>query len=134
MLILAPLLKAAATRKGVERYRWRRPSTGQWVEKVGYVRELAGRWMIGTGIYDDSETAKLIGKMNAKSSSATSRTLLLIAAIATAAVLFSVLSIMALNVSQQRLADAKLHKLIRVNLTAKDDERRRISRTSCTTR
>lgn len=124
-LILAPLLKAAATPGGsVVRYRWRRPSTGQWVEKVGYVRELAGRWMIGTGFYVDDELAWL---MNAESASATSRTLVRIAAIATAAVLFSILSIMALNVSQQRLADAKLRKLMRVNLTAKDDERRRIS-------
>ena len=65
--------------------------------------------------------------MNAQSSSATSRTLLRIAAIAMAAVLFSVVSIMALNISQQRLADARLRKLMRVNLTAKDDERRRIS-------
>ena len=125
--ILAPLLDAAKTRKGVVRYRWLRPSTGQWVEKVGYVRELAGHWMIGTGFYEDSEVARLLGEMNAQSSSATSRTLLRIAAIATAAVLFSVLSIMALNVSQQRLANAKLRKLMRVNLTAKDDERRRIS-------
>jgi two-component system, NarL family, sensor kinase len=126
--ILAPLLEAAATRKGVVRYRWQRPSHGQWVEKVGYVRELAGRWMIGTGFYvDDSEIALLLGQMNAQSSSATSRTLLRIAAIATAAVLFSVLSIMALNISQQRLADAKLRKLMRVNLTAKADERVRIS-------
>jgi two-component system NarL family sensor kinase len=126
--ILAPLLEAAATRNGVVRYRWKRPSTGQWVEKVGYVRELTGRWMIGTGFYvDDSEIARLIGEMNAQSSSATSRTLLRIAAIATAVVLFSVLSIMALNVSQQRLADAKLRKLMRVNLTAKEDERQRIS-------
>ena len=126
--ILAPLLDAAATRKGVVRYRWQRPSHGRWVEKVGYVRELADHWMIGTGFYvDDSEVARLIGEMNARSSSATSWTLLQIAAIATAAVLFSVLSIMALNVSQQRLADAKLRKLMRVNLTAKDDERRRIS-------
>lgn len=126
--ILAPLLEAAATRKGVVRYRWQRPSHGRWVEKVGYVRELAGRWMIGTGFYvDDSEIALLLGEMNAQSSSAMSRTLLRIAAIATAAVLFSVLSIMALNISQQRLADAKLRKLMRVNLTAKEDERMRIS-------
>jgi two-component system NarL family sensor kinase len=124
-LILPPLLKAAVTPNGgVVRYRWPRPSTGQWVEKVGYVRGLAGRWMIGTGFYVDDEVAWL---MNAQSSRATSRTLLRIAAIATAAVLFSILSIMALNVSQQRLADAKLRKLMRVNLTAKDDERRRIS-------
>ncbi|HET7500425.1 MAG TPA: cache domain-containing protein [Kofleriaceae bacterium] len=126
--ILAPLLEAAATRKGLVRYRWQRPTTGQWVEKVGYVRELAGRWMIGTGLYEDgSEIAKNLGEMNAQSSRATSRTLLRIAAIATTVVLLSVLSIMALNVSQQRLADAKLRKLMRVNLTAKDDERRRIS-------
>jgi two-component system, NarL family, sensor kinase len=127
--ILTPLLDAAETGAGVVRYRWQRPSHGQWVEKVGYVRKLAGRWMIGTGFYiDDSEIAKLIGEMNAQSSSATSRTLLRIAAIATAAVLLSVLSIMALNVSQQQLADAKLRKLMQVNLTAKNDERRRISR------
>jgi two-component system NarL family sensor kinase len=128
-LILEPLLKAVANAQGgLVRYRWPRPSHGRWVEKVGYVKELAGRWMIGTGFYvDDSEVAKLLGEMNAKFSSATSWTLLQIAAIATAAVLFSVLSIMALNVSQQRLADAKLRKLMRVNLTAKDDERRRIS-------
>lgn len=127
-LILAPLLEAAATGKGLVRYRWPRPAHGRWVEKVGYVRELAGRWMIGTGFYvDDSEFARLLGEMNAQSSSATSWTLLRIAAIATAVVLFSVLSILALNVSQQRLADAKLRKLMRVNLTAKDDERRRIS-------
>lgn len=126
--ILTPLLEAAETGEGVVRYRWPRPSHGRWVEKVSYVRKLAGRWMIGTGRYvDDSEAARLLGEMNAQSSSATSRTLLRIAAIATAAVLFSVLSIMALNVSQQRLADAKLRKLMRVNLTAKDDERRRIS-------
>lgn len=127
-LILEPLLKVAEHGDGVVRYRWQRPSTGQWVEKVGYVKKLAGRWMIGTGDYDDSETGRLLGEMNAQSSSATSRTLLRIAAIATAAVLFSVLSIMALNISQQRLADAKLRELMRVNLTARDDERQRISR------
>ena len=118
---------------GFRRYRWQRPSQHspqQWADKLGYVVQLPNwGWMLGTGIYmDDINATNLTERIHDASAAANSHTMLLIAAIAVLAVLVVGSLGVALNVSQQRLADGKLRKLTWQVVDAAEQERARVSR------
>ena len=111
-------------------YRWKQPSQSQpqWQQKLGLLVSIPRwNWMIGTGIYlDDVEKTK--HEIRASSSAAIRRTMIFLGAIAVLAVLVVGGLGVVLNVSQQRLADAKLRKLTREVLHAQEAERTRVSR------
>ncbi|HEX7840188.1 MAG TPA: cache domain-containing protein [Kofleriaceae bacterium] len=117
-------------------YRWQRPSQKQWRQKLGYLVLLPRwGWMLGTGIYlDDVETSVLHHveatkhDILASSSAAIRRTMISIGVIAMLAVLVVGALGVALNISQQRLADANLRKLTWEVLSAQEAERARVSR------
>jgi two-component system NarL family sensor kinase len=119
---------------GFRRYRWPRPpqhSPQQWADKLGYVVQLPHwGWMLGTGIYmHDIKAIDLAAQgLQDASAAANHRTMLSIAAIAVLAVLVVGSLGLALNVSQQRLADAKLRKLTWQVVAAEEQERARVSR------
>lgn len=119
---------------GFKRYRWQRPSQHspqQWTDKLGLVVRLPNwGWMLGTGIYmDDIKALDLAAqRIQDASTAANSRTMLSIAAIAAIAVLVVGSLGVALNVKQQRLADAKLRKLTWQVVAAEEQERARVSR------
>lgn len=135
-LIIQLLLDAArkgGTSGGFLRYRWPRPppnSQQEWSDKLGYVVCLPHwGWMLGTGIYlDDIAGKETTRQIRALSTAAIDRTTLLIAAIAVLAVLVVGSLGVALNVSQQHLADAKLRALTRQVVAAEEQERARVSR------
>ena len=122
------LIARAQAGGGIERYLWEKPSTGKVVAKLGYVVLLERwGWVLGTGLYmDDVDIA--LAKIDAQTSANIRNTMWWIAAIAIAAVLIIGLSGLWLNVSEYRVADAKLKVLAQRVVRSQEDERARLSR------
>jgi two-component system NarL family sensor kinase len=122
------LLARAHAGGGFVEYMWRRPSTGRIAPKLGYVTEIPQwDWMIGTGLYrDDIDSAT--AQLDAQASSNIGETLLWIAAIACGGVALISLSGVWLNLSELRVADAKLQTLARPVVRFQEDERAHLAR------
>ncbi len=125
---LVRLLARARAGGGLERYQWVKPSTRQEVAKLGYVVPLERwGWMLGTGIYlDDVERA--LARIDAQQRGNIQNTMLWIAAIAILSALAVGFSGLALNVSESRVADAKLKALAQRVVESQEEERARLSR------
>jgi two-component system, NarL family, sensor kinase len=125
---LQRLLARAGAGGGLERYQWVKPSTRQEVAKLGYVVPMERwGWMMGTGIYlDDVERA--LAKIDAQQRGNIQKTMLWIAAIAILSALAVGFSGLALNVSESRVADAKLKALAQRVVESQEEERARLSR------
>lgn len=122
------LIAQAEAGGGYVRYLWEKPSSHKMVPKLGYVVVLnKWGWMLGTGIYlDDVET--VLDRLDTQSSTNIFGTMLLITAIAVAGAIVIALSGMALNISEYRVADAKLRVLAQRVVRSQEDERARLSR------
>ena len=122
------LLARARAGGGFVDYMWRRPSTGRIAPKLGYVTEIPQwGWMIGTGLYRDDIDAAT-AQLDAQASSNIGETLLWIAAIAFGGVALISLSGVWLNLSELRVADAKLQTLARQVVRFQEDERAHLAR------
>lgn len=122
------LINRASSGGGYERYLWKKPSTGKVAPKLGYVVKLEKwDWMLGTGLYLDDVDAAL-ARIDAQSSSNIYNTMLWIAGIAIASALAIALSGLALNISENRVADAKLKVLAQRVVRSQEEERARLSR------
>jgi len=122
------LLARARAGGGFVEYQWRRPSTGRIAPKLGYVTEIPRwGWMIGTGLYRDDIDAAT-AQLDAQASSNIGKTLLWIAAIACGGVALISLSGVWLNLSELRVADAKLQTLARQVVRFQEDERAHLAR------
>lgn len=122
------LLQRAREGGGLQRYMWIKPSTRKPVAKLGYVVPLPRwGWMVGTGIYlDDVEQA--LSKIDVQQSGNIHNTMLWIAVIAIAAAVAVASSGVALNISELRVADAKLKVLAQRVVESQEEERARLSR------
>lgn len=122
------LLARAREGGGLERYSWTKPSAHKEVAKLGYVIEMEKwGWMMGTGIYlDDVEMA--LAKVDAQQRGNIQNTMLWIAGIAILSALAVAASGLALNVSESRVADAKLKALAQRVVESQEEERARLSR------
>ena len=122
------LLQRAREGGGLQRYMWIKPSTHKPVAKLGYVIPLPRwGWMLGTGIYlDDVENA--LAKVDVQQSGNIHNTMLWIALIAIAAAVVVASSGVALNISELRVADAKLKVLAQRVVESQEEERARLSR------
>lgn len=122
------LLARARSGGGFERYMWEKPSTGTVVPKLGYVVVLQRwGWMLGTGIYLD-DVDRALAKVDAQVSGNIQSTMLWIAGIAIVSTLVIALSGLALNISEYRVADAKLKALAQRVVHSQEEERARLSR------
>jgi len=122
------LLTAAHAGGGYVDYLWRRPSTGQVAPKLGYVVELPRwGWMIGTGLYRDDIDAA-VARLDAQASANIRTTLMWIAVIACIGLALITASGVWLNVSELRVADAKLQLLARQVVRSQEDERAHLAR------
>ncbi|OWW18585.1 cache domain-containing protein [Noviherbaspirillum denitrificans] len=122
------LIAQAKTGGGYVRYLWEKPSTGKVAPKLGYVVKVdRWGWMLGTGIYLDDVDAAL-AKIDTQISGNIRNTMLWIAGIAIASVLVIALSGLALNISEYRVADAKLRVLAQRVVRSQEEERARLSR------
>lgn len=122
------LIAQAKAGGGYVRYLWEKPSSGKVAPKLGYVIQMdRWGWMVGTGIYLDDVDAAL-AKIDTQISGNIRNTMLWIAGIAIASVLVIALSGLALNISEYRVADAKLRVLAQRVVRSQEDERARLSR------
>jgi len=122
------LLARAHAGGGYVDYLWSRPSTGQIAPKLGYVVEIPRwGWMVGTGLYrDDIDSA--IAQLDTQASANIGATLLWIAAIAGGGLALISFSGLWLNLSEHRVADAKLQLLARQVVRFQEDERAHLAR------
>lgn len=126
--IIQQLVQQAQAGGGFVDYMWNRPSTGRDEHKVGYV-ELVPEWgwVIGTGLYLDhlQEAQALITRSTAAAVQKTRNQILLIAS---AALLLVAGGGLALNLYEQRAADAKLRAMAQKVVHSQEDERSRVAR------
>lgn len=127
-LTIQKLIETAKNGGGAVRYLWEKPSTHQMVAKLGYVIALPGwDWVLGTGIYlDDVDSA--LEKVDTQFVKNIHSTMFWIAGFTLFCALFIALSGLVLNISESRLADAKLKTLARSVVSSQEDERARLSR------
>ena len=122
------LIARAREGGGLQRYIWVKPSTHQPAPKLGYVIGMnKWGWMMGTGIYLDDVDAAL-AKIDAQQSRNIQSTMLWIAALAIVSALVVASSGLALNISELRVADAKLKALAQRVVESQEEERARLSR------
>lgn len=122
------LIARARAGGGLERYNWAKPSSNKTAPKLGFVVPIANwGWMMGTGIYLDDVEATL-AKIDAQQSRNIQSTMLWIAALAIMSALVVAVSGVALNISELRVADAKLKALAQRVVESQEEERARLSR------
>jgi two-component system NarL family sensor kinase len=122
------LLARARAGGGLQRYMWAKPSSNKTAPKLGYVMPMENwGWMIGTGIYLDDVDAAL-AKIDAQQSRNIESTMQWIAGLAIVSALVVALSGLALNISELRVADAKLKALAQRVVESQEEERARLSR------
>lgn len=122
------LIERANAGGGLERYMWLKPTTGKPAPKLGYVVPIARwGWMVGTGIYLDDVDAAL-ASIDAQQSRNIERTMQWIAALAIVSALVVGGAGLVLNISELRVADAKLKALAQRVVESQEQERARLSR------
>lgn len=122
------LIARAQAGGGLQRYSWAKPSSNKTAPKLGYVIPMADwGWMMGTGIYLDDVDAAL-AKIDAQQSRNIQSTMQWIAAVAILSALAVAVSGLALNISESRVADAKLRVLAQRVVESQEEERARLSR------
>jgi two-component system NarL family sensor kinase len=122
------LLARAKNGGGFERYYWVKPSSHKPERKLGYVIQLENwGWMMGTGIYLD-DVDRALALIDIQQQGNIQNTMLWIAIIATAAAVVVGTSGLALNISESRVADAKLKVLAQRVVESQEEERARLSR------
>jgi len=126
--VIRELTARAREGGGFQRYRWPKPSTQQTTDKLAYAVMLPRwGWMLGTGIYlDDVQAAA--ARMRGTLLDSVQQTMLWLAAVAVAAVLAVFAGGVALNISEQRVADRKLKALAHRVVSSQEEERARVSR------
>ena len=126
--IIQQLVHQAQAGGGFVDYMWNRPSTGRNEHKLGYV-ELVPEWgwMMGTGLYLDhlQQAQTLITHSTALAVQKTRNEILFIAS---AALLLVAAGGLALNLYEQRAADAKLRAMAQKVVHTQEDERSRVAR------
>jgi len=130
------LVAVAQKGGGLVRYNWVKPSSGaspgagagKPVPKLGYVVPIpAWGWVMGSGLYLDDIQAAL-DKVDARQSRNIETTLWWIAGVAILSALAVGSGGLALNVSESRVADAKLKALAQRVVDGQEQERARLSR------
>ena len=122
------LVAVAKRGGGLVRYNWVKPTTGKPVPKLGYVMPIAAwGWIIGSGLYLDDVQATL-NRVDARQSRNIETTLWWIAGMAILSALAVGSAGLALNISESRVADAKLKALAQRVVDGQEQERARLSR------
>lgn len=126
-LVIQNLIDAARSGGNYVEFKWERPTTGKVERKLGYVGlEPKWRWVIGTGLYmGDLDESK--GVIDREASRAISTTMGIIVVIAGVAILIVTICGLALNLSEQRVADAKMRALAHQVVLSQERERARVA-------
>ncbi len=109
-------------------YEWRKPSLGTAAPKLGYVTAFPRwNWMVGTGLYQD-DIQSTMDSLDRQISSNVTTTLLWIAGIAALCLAAVSAGGLALNLSEHRVAEAKLRLLARRVVQSQEEERGHLAR------
>ncbi|MDA4844506.1 cache domain-containing protein [Hoeflea poritis] len=117
-------------KKGGEFYSfvWKKPSSGEYVEKLGYSVYLdKWNWMLGTGIYLD-EVSRQVAAVQSELQNNVGETRLVLFVLMLGAVMLTAATIAAARLSEQRFADARLKELSARQVNFQEEERKRVSR------
>ena len=127
--VIRELIARANEGGGFQRYLWPKPSSsGKITRKIAYSIALPRwGWMLGTGIYlDDVDSAAL--RMRGTLFDSVRQTLIGLSAVAVIAALAIFAAGLALNISDQRIAERKLKTLAHRVVSSQEEERARVSR------
>lgn len=126
--IVRDMIKIGQEGGGFYEHVWLKPSSGNYVNKLAFSTYFPKwDWMLGTGIYLDDVTEKVhVVQAELESSIRQTRFVLLLLTIGAIGVTTIILA--SLQLSEQRLADAKLKKLTARIVDIQEDERKRVSR------
>ncbi|VTU32704.1 Signal transduction histidine-protein kinase/phosphatase DegS [Variovorax sp. PBS-H4] len=122
------LIARARSGGGFVEYEWRKPSSAQTAPKLGYVTMLPRwNWMVGTGLYMD-DIQSTMQALDRQMNQNVAATLLWIAAIAALCLAAVSAGGLLLNLSEHRVAEAKLRLLARQVVQSQEEERGRLAR------
>ncbi|OZG72284.1 histidine kinase [Hahella sp. CCB-MM4] len=126
--LIRQLLRIANKGGGYYQYLWQQPSTGNEVDKVGYVEQIEDwQWMFGTGLYID-DIATEMRLIEAGVDANVKQTLLAILVALVVSIGIVVSAAILFNVHEHRLADQNLKELSHKTVQHQEEERRRVSR------
>jgi two-component system NarL family sensor kinase len=126
--VIQQLIARAHEGGGFVRYVWQKPSSHELTPKLAYAISLPRwNWVIGTGLYLDDIQAAL-AQIDRQIDENVTQTMRWIAGIAALGVVLIGGSGLALNLSDARVADAKLRLLARQVVKSQEDERAHLSR------
>ncbi len=109
-------------------YIWKKPSSGEYVEKLGYSVYLdRWDWMLGTGIYLD-DVADQVRQVQAELQFNIGETRVVLFVLSLGALVLTASVIGAARLSEQRFADARLKELSARRVDIQEEERKRVSR------
>ncbi len=122
------LIASAKAGGGFVTYQWRKPSNGRMAPKLGYVVALPRwDWMVGTGLYlDDINDA--LRRVDDEARRNIGTTTAWIAGIAAFGLALISAGGLTLNVSEHRVADAKLRLMAQQVVQSQEDERAHLAR------
>lgn len=125
------LIAQARAGGGYVDYLWRKPSSSQSKQlaaKLGYVVAVPEwGWMLGTGLYLDGIEATM-AELERGARRQITATMLWVGAVAVFGIALISAGALALNLSEQRSAEAKLRALAREVVQSQEDERARLAR------
>ena len=126
--VIQRLIAKARDGGGFVPYLWNKPSMQQVAPKLGYVVALPRwNWMLGTGLYLDDVQATM-AQLDRQVTGNIATTMWWIAGIAVLGIALIGGCGLALNVSESRIADAKLRLLARQVVQSQETERAHLSR------
>jgi two-component system NarL family sensor kinase len=126
--MIQQLIARAREGGGFVRYAWNKPSTQEQAPKLGYAIALPRwNWMLGTGIYLD-DVQVTMGQIDRQVTANVTTTMWWIAAIAVLSIALIGVCGLVLNLSESRIADAKLRLLARQVVQTQEAERAHLSR------
>ncbi|WP_350334727.1 cache domain-containing protein [Coralliovum pocilloporae] len=107
---------------------WKKPSSGEYVEKLGYsVFFEKWGWMLGTGIYLD-DVSKQVLPVQAELENNIRQTQLVLVVLSLGAILMTAMVIAVARFSEQKMADSRLKELAARLVDVQEQERKRVSR------
>lgn len=109
-------------------YVWKKPSSGEYVEKLGYSVYLEKwNWMLGTGIYLD-DVADQVEQVQAELKFNIGETRVVLFVLSLGALVLTAFIVGAARLSEQRFADSRLKELSARRVDIQEEERKRVSR------
>jgi len=126
--LIRELIAIAESGGGYYQYLWNQPTTGEEVDKVGYVEQIEDwQWMFGTGLYID-DIASEMRLIEAGVDANVRQTLVAILIAVVVSICIILLTVVLFNVHEHRLADENLKELSHRTVQHQEEERRRVSR------